>query len=80
MKDYIPIKRETLSRFAYNARRLGGVDKDLSPDEMNSIFESVDAKTLLPDNVLFYYFGTAESVFDMGALAFSGSAVGELTE
>lgn len=76
MRDYVPIKRETLSRFANIARRFGKVDKDLFPDEMIRILETVDATALLPDNVTVIYFGTASSTLDVSGILASNAIGG----
>lgn len=42
MQDYIPIKRETLTRFANEARRLGETESDLSTEQMLEIFSTIE--------------------------------------
>ena len=46
MQDYIPIKRETLLRFANEARRLGGTENDLSTEQMIEIFSAEGGETV----------------------------------
>lgn len=42
MDEYVLIRTDTLRRFADNARRLGGVETELSTEQMLEIFSAVE--------------------------------------
>lgn len=75
--EYIPIKRETVKAFADEARRIAGVEGEVTTDEMLAIFGS--AQGGIPENARLYYVGNANSTFMCDGL-FKSSAVGTLSE
>jgi hypothetical protein len=66
-REYVPIKSETLSRYADNARRLGNVETELTTEEMLSISantaDEVDNQTEL---IQMIKAGLAEAEENMG--------------
>lgn len=60
MADYFKISRERLKGFADQARRLGEVTGELTPEQIEDTLSGVEAGGI-PENARLYYVGNAIS-------------------
>lgn len=84
MSKTIPIKPETLTGFADQARRLGNVEGELTTAQMQEIFAGVTAGggSVLPENVVICYRIPVETEIAVNAekINFETSITLQLTE
>lgn len=76
MAEYYRISRERLKGFADQARRLGEVTGELTPEQIEDTLSGVEAGGI-PENARLYYVGYANSEFTVN---FTPSAIGSIQE